>query len=121
MRRGCGKECWAGRFERAVREKGGAGDAGGSWAAGHAWSVGLLGWADARVREREAGLDVGRVGLGLLGFGFPSGLVWVSLDWALVFLVLSPFLFYFPISSSNSNSNQMNSNLNLNSPKHSNK
>ena len=83
--------------------------------------AGALGWADARVREREAGLDVGRVGLGLLGFGFPSGLVWVSLDWALVFLVLSPFLFYFPISSSNSNSNQMNSNLNLNSPKHSNK
>ena len=108
----------AGRWLRRTRGRS-VGE--GSWAAGHAGSIGSLGWADARVREREAGLDVGRVGLGLLGFGFPSGLVWVSLDWALVFLVLSPFLFYFPISSSNSNSNQMNSNSDLNSPKHSNK
>ena len=40
---------------------------------------------DCCGRERErvetgwaAGVDVGRVGLGLLGWGFPSGLVWVS-------------------------------------------
>ena len=55
-----------------------------------------------RGREREgvetgwaAGVDVGRVGLGLLGWGFPSGLVWVS-RFGLCWLYISHFLFLKP-------------------------
>ena len=60
--RGCGVGCWRGREREGVE----------------------TGWA--------AGVDVGRVGLGLLGWGFPSGLVWVS-RFGLCWLSISPFYF----------------------------
>ena len=72
------------QFQRA--ERAGVGAAGAGWRelglrCGPCGENGL----DCCGRERErvetgwaAGVDVGRVGLGLLGWGFPSGLVWVS-------------------------------------------
>ena len=52
MRRGCGRECWAGRLERAVREKGGVGP----WALA-CWAVRgeRVGWARRGGRGGAAG------------------------------------------------------------------
>ena len=63
------------------RSRGGEGDAG-SW---------------ARTVSGVRGGLLGRAGLGLLGWGFPFGLVWVSRFGFLVFLfwVWAGFLFYY--------------------------